>query len=82
MNKLSKEMLLKMIETIDKKLFLVIVDYEKRLINHDEFFITSKELTELQNKIKSRIEIEETQTEEQFCLIYLKTIKTQFKSIL
>ena len=82
MNKLSKEMLLKMIETIDKKLFLVIVDYEKRLINHDEFFITSKELTELQNKIKSRIEIEETQTKEQFCLIYLKTIKTQFKSIL
>lgn len=64
MNKLSKEMLLKMIETIDKKLFLVTVDYEKRLINHDEFFITSKELTELQNKIKSRIEIEETQTEE------------------
>lgn len=64
MNKLSKEMLLKMIETIDKKLFLVTVDYEKRLINHDEFFITSKELTELQNKIKSRIKIEETQTEE------------------
>jgi uncharacterized protein YfkK (UPF0435 family) len=64
MNKLSKEMLLKMIETIDTKLFLVTVDYEKRLINHDEFFITSKELTELQNKIKSRIEIEETQTEE------------------
>lgn len=63
MNKLSKEMLLKMIETIDTKLFLVTVDYEKRLINHDEFFITSKELTELQNKIKSRIEIEETQTE-------------------
>lgn len=60
MNKLSKEMLLKMIETIDKKLFLVTVDYEKRLINHDEFFITSKELTELQNKIKSRIEIEKT----------------------
>ena len=64
MNKLSKEMLLKMIETIDKKLFLVTVDYEKRLINHDEFFITSKELTELQNKIKSRIEIEESLTEE------------------
>lgn len=60
MNKLSKEMLLKMIETIDKKLFLVTVDYEKRLINHDEFFITSKELTELQNKIKSRIETEKT----------------------
>lgn len=81
MNKLSKEMLLKMIETIDKKLFLVTVDYEKRLINHDEFFITSKELTELQNKIKSRIKIEETQTEEQFCLIYLKTIKNNLKTI-
>ena len=59
MNKLSKEMSLKIIEMIERKLHYVARDYELRLINHDEFSSAENALNELQTKIESFIETEE-----------------------
>lgn len=64
MNKLSKEVALKIIKIIDTKLYCVTKDYEQHLINDDEFSSTSNVLNELQTKIQSFIEIEESLTEE------------------
>lgn len=64
MNKLSKEMALKIIKMIDTRLYCVAKDYEQHLINDDEFSSTSNVLNELQTKIQSFIEIEESLTEE------------------
>ena len=67
MNKLSKDVVLKIIKTIDKKLYRITKDYQQHLIYDDtyqEFVNTSNALTELKTEIQSFIEIEESLTEE------------------
>ena len=63
MNKLSKDVVLKIIKTIDKKLYRITKDYEKHLIYDDtyqEFVNTSNALTKLKTEIQSFIETEKT----------------------
>ena len=67
MNKLSKEVALKIIKTIDKKLYRITKDYQQHLIYDDtyqEFLNTSNALTELKTEIQSFIETEKDQTKE------------------